>query len=129
MLPHRSSMMSLAGGATPNASTASLPQQVKNQQSVGYRKAVMSMPPPGVRDPMLVLESILGVPVGATKQEAKAVDKGLPELSDAEGIEFGELSLEEFVKQAEEEGTKKPPRVRQYSEQSVEECMQPFSTF
>jgi hypothetical protein len=96
---------------------------------MGYRKAVMSMPPPGVRDPILVLESILGVPVGGAKQEAKVADKGLPELKDAEGIEFGELSLEQFVKKAEEEGAKRPPRVRQYSEQSAEECMQPFPTF
>lgn len=77
------------------------------------------MPPPGVRDPMLVLEAILGAPV-SRGEERRDMDAKLPELKDAEGIEFDGLSLEEFVRKAEAE-EKKKPKVRKYSEQSVEE--------
>lgn len=113
-------MLSLAGGNTPNASTTSLPGQLQQQQAMGYRKAVSmaaSAPTPGAKDPLAVLEGILGV------AEAEAGPgmgtEGMPSVEDGMGIEFAGLSLEEFVlanqvEDGEDEGG--------YSEQSVEEC-------
>lgn len=114
-------MMSLAGGGSANTSTASLPAQLRQMQGVGYRSAVSNPPPPGVRDPVIVLEGILGVSIERGPREKEPVR--MPALEDADGIDFGELGLEEFVLAAEEEGKKD----REYSEQSVEECMAPLA--
>jgi len=76
-------------------------------------------PPPGVRDPLGVLEGILGVPV-RVKEKADIVDEVL-KLEYGEDIDFGGLSLEEFV----QAGTNSP-KMREYSEQSVEECKLPM---
>jgi len=106
--------MSLAGGNTPNASTVSLPTR-GNQ--LGYRKAVSAPQPPGVRDPLNVLEGILGAPVAT-----KGVEECMPDVRDAEDVIFDGLSLEDFVVKAEEELRGAVVRKREYSEQSVEEC-------
>lgn len=107
-------MMSLAGGNTPNASTVSLP--IKGNQ-LGYRKAVSAPAPPGVRNPLNVLEGILGAPLVTGKGEV-----WMPEARDAEDVAFAGLSLDEFVMKAEEELGSAVGRKREYNEQSVGEC-------
>ena len=121
-------MVSLANSR--NASTVSLPAQIKEHQATGYRRAVSLGPPAGVRNPMDVLSGILGVPVGVKGKRAEAkgvkelvldLNAPLPELEDADGIEFGDMSLEEFVQAAEAaESTKS--RSRQYNNRSIDEC-------
>jgi hypothetical protein len=76
-------------------------------------------PPPGVADPIGVLRGILGVPVNIDKRAktARGAEKDevvMPDIEDARGIDFGELSLEEFAAKGE--------RKREYTERTAEEC-------
>lgn len=99
-LSHKTSSLSLASSA--NASTTSLSGSVRGQQSSGLRRAATVQVPPGIRDPLDVLEGILGVQVkpsieADTDQEVCEV----PDLDEVEDIDFGELSLEAFVEREE----------------------------
>ncbi|KAI5793269.1 Sac2 family-domain-containing protein [Geopyxis carbonaria] len=118
-LGHRPSTANLSFTSSANASTTSLPMGLKQQQSMGYRKAVSMPMPMTVQHPIEVLEGILGVPIAPPKKKEETADEELwmPSIEDAEAIDFGGLSLEEF---AEKEGTVQK-RVRKYNENSAEE--------
>jgi hypothetical protein len=107
---------------SPNASTASLPLSA-HMPNGGLRRRQTGGIPPNVPDPIHVLESIMGgLPrnSSATNGEEVARISGKPDEVE-EDIEFGELSLHDFVavKTAERQ---QPTSVHTYSTQSVEEC-------
>jgi hypothetical protein len=107
---------------SPNASTASLPLSARIPNG-GPRRRQTGGVPPNVPDPIHVLESIMGGPprnTPVTNAEEVAPMSGKPEEAE-EHIDFGELSLQDFVavKTAERQ---QPTSVHTYSAQSVEEC-------
>ncbi|OAG19318.1 Vps52-domain-containing protein [Alternaria alternata] len=116
--PRSSSLTPLV---SPNASTASLPLSARMPNG-GLRRRQTGGIPPNVPDPIHVLESIMGgLPrnSSATNGEEVARISGKPDEVE-EDIEFGELSLHDFVavKTAERQ---QPTSVHTYSTQSVEE--------
>ncbi|KAG0638225.1 Sac2 family-domain-containing protein [Tuber brumale] len=131
-LTPRASSLSLASGAS--SSTTGLPASLRGQHGVGGgggvgKRAVSGGPQPaGIRHPLDVLEEILGTQVKPLVEEDGSVDGNgaswEPEVEDAEGIEFGEGGLEEFLKC--EEGREVQAReikrrARAYSAHSVDE--------
>ena len=77
-----------------------------------------------------MLEGILGVPVrGRTRatpaDAAPGAGAAMPDLEDADGVEFGGLGLEEFLSAANAEEKQMKGRRRIYSEQSIDECKHP----
>ncbi|CAZ84752.1 unnamed protein product [Tuber melanosporum] len=130
-LTPRASLPSLASG--PGSSTTGLPASSRGQHGVGSggvgRRVVSGGPPPtGVRHPLDVLEEILGVQVKPLVEEEGCVDGNgaawEPGVEDAEGIEFGEGGLEEFLKceeGREVQAREIKSRARAYSAHSVDE--------
>lgn len=113
-LTHYSSTLSLS--SSPNVSTISLPGTVKQQQNVGYRKAVLTPLPPGIQDSLDVLESLLGIQLRPVKSvngtnEGNVKDNSvgeivvIPELEYISYINFKGLSLEEFARERNDEQT------------------------
>lgn len=119
--------------SSPNASTTSLPglakqaqQQQQQQQPLGFRKAINMPPPHWVKEPMAVLEGVLGVPVRQPATEGQPDGKAggpddstleLPELEDADTVDFEGLSLDEYIS--------RPEPVELRVEKTPEECRLP----
>ncbi|PWW74393.1 Vps52-domain-containing protein [Tuber magnatum] len=133
-LTPRASSLSLASGA--GTSTAGSPASLRGQHNIGGsggggagKRAVSGGPPSaGVRHPLDVLEEILGAQVKLlVEEEEDAIGDGgswEPEVEDAEGIEFGEGGLEEFLKceeGREVQAREIKSRARAYSAHSIDE--------
>ncbi|RPB08990.1 Vps52-domain-containing protein [Morchella conica CCBAS932] len=118
-LAHRTSSLSLSSSA--NASTTSLASSVRQQQQTfGLRRAATAPIPSGIRDPLDVLEGILGVQVKSGLEVDAGEDEAgrEPDLEDLEDINFGTLSLEEFIQkeeQREAEAQELAARARKHS--------------
>ncbi|KAL7275223.1 Vacuolar protein sorting-associated protein 52 [Rhizina undulata] len=120
-LSHRPSSISLA--SSTNTSTTSLPGAVRPQQN-GYRRVVSGVPPAGVRDPLDVLENILGTQIKDLVDESEEEDEKVVVEVLQEEIDFGGLSLEDWVRREEELEKNQGEvelRVREFGAQSVEE--------
>lgn len=129
-LTHRTSSLSLVSSA--GTSTTSLASSVRGGGGGGGgggpRRAATVQIPPGIRDPLDVLEGILGV------QLKPAMSTGGPDLDydddddtpDAdEEIEFGGLSLQEFVgkeERQEAENRDLLARARHHSVNTLVDC-------
>lgn len=90
-ISRQSSILSLASG-----STSSLPSTARVPNGSPLKKS--TEPPPNVPDPLKVLKSILGLP--ESSEDDEAVNDGEIEndvLDLSSDIDFGELSLQEFV--------------------------------
>ncbi|RPB03669.1 Vps52-domain-containing protein [Choiromyces venosus 120613-1] len=131
-LTPRASSLSLA--SSNNASTASLPASLRGQHNISGgggvgKRAVSGGPPPaGIRHPLDVLEEILGAQVKPLIEEEEDMDGNgrswEPEVEDAQGIDFGEGGLEEFLKVEEGreiQAREIKSRARAYSAHSVDE--------
>lgn len=99
----------------------------QNQLSHGIRRAATVQVPPGIRDPLDVLEGILGVQLKAGMEaEIDDLEVGeAPDLGDEEGIDFGGLSLEEFVvreERQEAENKQMQIRARNHSVNTLVDC-------
>lgn len=80
----------------------------QQQERLGYRKAVTMEKPGWVTDPMVKLETMLGVDAGelAGAQEKKEkVEEDFPSLEEAETVDFGGARLEDFLARVEEDGS------------------------
>jgi hypothetical protein len=125
-LAHRTSSLSLSSSA--NASTTSLASSVRQQQQTfGLRRAATAPIPSGIRDPLDVLEGILGVQVkSGLEVDAGEEEAGRePDIEDLEDINFGALSLEEFVQkeeQREAEAQELAARARKHSVNTLVDC-------
>ncbi|TGZ85009.1 Vps52-domain-containing protein [Ascodesmis nigricans] len=104
----------LSSMSSPNNSTTSLSGMAKQpqHQPLGYRKAISMPPPHWTKEPLTVLEGMLGTSVNraADGPDEKELGKGevvdglnlqLPELDEAETLEFEEFSLGEFASRLE----------------------------
>jgi hypothetical protein len=115
----RSSSLSLV---SPGSSTLSLPAGARIPNGAGRRRPPGGAPP-NVPDPIQVLEQIMGgpprKPVVSRGDQFGAIP-GKPDQVEV-NIDFGELSLQDFVAQAAAEKRQSSP-VHTYSAQSVEEC-------
>lgn len=114
----RSSSLSLA--STPNASNASLPGSLRQAAGPPSRLDTRRPTETTVRDPLEVLESILGKRASQNgiveNQGDKAVEK--PEAL-VESIDFGEASLEQFVSNEDrDECTRQAP----LEQMPIEQC-------
>lgn len=95
----RSSSTSLL--LTPNDSTASLPTTTRHVSNGTSQRSVFVRTPPGeVANPLEVLNSIIGKQTTDKPIEASAEKPA--EL--VEAIDFGDLSLEEFMSRGQESG-------------------------
>ena len=86
---------------------------------------VSGPPPPGVRHPLDVLEDILGAQVKPLIDGDEEVAGREPVLEDAGEVEFGQLSLEEYVRRQEgREAEERELRIRAraHSANSIGEC-------
>ncbi|PUU79055.1 Sac2 family-domain-containing protein [Tuber borchii] len=128
----RASSLSLGPGAGTSATglSASLRSQhnISGGGGVGKRAVSGGPPPAGIRHPLDVLEEILGAQVKPLVEEEGDLDRNggswEPEVEDAEGIEFGEGGLEEFLKCEEVKEVRAreiKSRARAYSAHSVDE--------
>ena len=73
-------------------------------------------------DPLTTLQKIIGAPLKTKGQEGYSDATGnLKRVEIAESIDFGNLSLQEFVRENDEEPARST--VHAYSAHSVEECM------
>lgn len=85
------------------------------------RNEIRNPTPDNVADPLEVLSDILGRPLKPKTTNGEAQDgPQAPEL--IANIDFGDLSLEEFVKQGDKEQDQIPD-VHSYTVRSIEECM------
>lgn len=99
----------------------------QNQQGQGLRRAATVQIPPGIRDPLDVLEGILGVQLKAgIEAEMDGLEAGeAPDLGEIEDIDFGDLSLEGFVlkeERQEAENRELQIRARNYSVNTLVDC-------
>ncbi|PCH04653.1 Vps52/Sac2 [Penicillium occitanis (nom. inval.)] len=95
----RSSSTSLL--LTPDDSTVSLPTTNRHASNGAPQRSVFVRTPPGeVANPLEVLNNIIGKKT--TDKPAEAVAEKPPEL--VEAIDFGDLSLEEFMTRGQESG-------------------------
>jgi hypothetical protein len=113
----RSSSLSLAS----NVSTSSLPGTSRPLNGSTLRQSVTNAPD-GAADPLGVLQKIIGTPLKSRGAERPYNPSGSPVPSQiVEDVDFGDLSLQEFVRLNDE-----PPTTRNivhaYSALSVEEC-------
>lgn len=124
-LTHRTSSLSLA--SSTNASTTSLSGSLRGQnpQNPGPRRAATIQIPSGIRDPLDVLEGILGVQLKPGTEADDHEDGEVPDLGGAEDIDFGGLSLEEFVQKEERqeaEDRELQIRARNHSVNTLVDC-------
>ncbi|CUS09488.1 unnamed protein product [Tuber aestivum] len=131
-LTPRASSLSLASNT---ASATGSPASLRGQHNVSSgsggagKRAVSGGPrPAGVRHPLDVLEEILDAQVKPlVEEEEDVIGNGSswePEVEDAEGIEFGEGGLEEFLKceeGREVQAREIKSRARAYSAHSIDE--------
>lgn len=102
----RSSSLSL--GLSSNASTTSLPGTSRLPNGSALRQEISAQTPPNVADPLTVLAGILGDRENGINLSGAGVESGKTGKPAhlVEDIEFGDLSLQDFI----EQGTKARPR-------------------
>lgn len=120
-LTHRTSSLSLVSSA--NASTTSLASSARGG---GPRRAATVQVPPGIRDPLDVLEGILGVQLKPPMPAGPDLDydDDIPDAEEGE-IDFGGLSLQEFVgkeERQEAENRDLLARARHHSVNTLVDC-------
>ena len=112
----RSSSLSLA--STPNASVTNLQAAARVPAGSSLRNEIRNPTPDNVADPLEVLSSILGKPV---KPKSTDGETQRPESELIADIDFGGLSLQDFVKRGDVQQDKAPD-VHSYTVRSIEEC-------
>lgn len=116
-LSPQSSSLSLS--PSPNASTHSLPASLRQTNASVSRSNAPKIPEPGVRDPLEVLETITGKRREEPSMSFAAGDGREKPEKLAEAIDFGGLSLNQFVDEG--ESGRAISRVSQQTE-SGEQC-------
>ena len=116
--PRSSSLTSLVSRA--NSSSGSLPGSARLTNGSSLRQSTAA--PPHVDDPLQVLERIVGVTLkGKDEEEERAESLDRPQEL-IESIDFGGLSLQDFVRSVGELSTRLEEGARMEEVQSVEEC-------
>ncbi|KIW08757.1 uncharacterized protein PV09_00695 [Verruconis gallopava] len=114
----RSSSSSLA--STPNASVTSLAPAARQPNGSSLRNEITHPPPDNVPDPLEVLQAIVGKPLSTQADNGSTPDRAWRPDELVEDIDFGELSLEDFLKR-DAVGTQQTIDVHSYTVQSIEE--------
>jgi hypothetical protein len=87
----------LSLSSTPNVSTQSLPGSLRQKNGFALKPDSSKLPEVGIRDPLEVLRNITGNRSKEPRSRSDAVARIEKPQALAEDINFGELSLEQFV--------------------------------
>lgn len=102
-----------------NGSTDSLPREARQPNGSGLKYQLDATPTESVADPLDILHDILGPPFGAAESNSLSTDLSHNHQAVLEDVEFGELSLREFVDAAPSPDLEEKDEV---SSHSFEEC-------